>query len=37
MDAAKLGFEPDTVIQELGWDEDTDEDLRVAIEDSTGN
>jgi hypothetical protein len=37
VDAAKLGFEPDTVIQELGWDEDTDEDLRVAIEDSTGN
>lgn len=37
MDAAKLGFEPDTVIQELGWDEDTDEDLRVAIEESTGN
>ncbi len=37
MDAAKLGFEPDTVIQELGWDQDTDEDLRVAIEDSTGN
>lgn len=37
MDAAKLGFEPDTVIQELGWDQDADEDLRVAIEDSTGN
>lgn len=37
MDAAKLGFEPDTVIQELGWDEDADEDLRVAIESITGS
>lgn len=37
MDAAKLGFEPDTVIQELGWDEDADEQMRVAIEETTGN
>ncbi len=37
MDAAKLGFEPDTVIQELGWDEDTDEQMRLAIEDATGH
>ena len=37
MDAAKLGFEPDTVIQELGWDDDVDEDLRVAIESTTGH
>ena len=37
MDAAKLGFEPDTVIQELGWDDDVDEDMRVAIEELTGN
>ena len=37
MDAAKLGFEPDTVIQELGWDDDVDDALRLAIEDVTGN
>lgn len=37
MDAAKLGFAPDTVIQELGWDDDVDEALRVAIEDLTGH
>lgn len=37
MDAAKLGFEPDTVIQELGWDEDADEQMRVAIEQTCGN
>ncbi len=37
MDAAKLGFEPDTVIQELGWDDDVDEEMRVAIEKLTGN
>ena len=37
MDAGKLGFSPDTVIQELGWDEDVDEELRVEIERHTGN
>lgn len=37
MDAGKLGFDPDTVIQELGWDEDVDEELRVDIERHTGN
>lgn len=37
MDAGKLGFGPDTVIQELGWDEDVDEGLRVEIERHTGN
>jgi hypothetical protein len=37
VDAAKLGFEPDTVIQELGWDEDADEQMRLAIEDTTGH
>ncbi|MGJ9423940.1 DUF3052 domain-containing protein [Aeromicrobium sp. CF3.5] len=37
MDAAKLGFEPDTVIQELGWDEDADEQMRVGIEQTCGN
>lgn len=37
MEAAKLGFEPDTVIQELGWDDDVDDALRIAIEERTGN
>lgn len=31
--AAKLGFKPGQVVQELGWDKDTDDDLRMAIED----
>jgi hypothetical protein len=31
--AARLGFAPGMVIQELGWDNDTDDELRVAIED----
>jgi len=31
--AARLGFAPGMVIQELGWDNDTDDDLRVAVED----
>jgi hypothetical protein len=30
--AARLGFKPGMVIQELGWDSDSDDDLRVAIE-----
>ena len=37
MTAAKLGFTPDTVIQELGWDEDVDEELRSDIEKHTGH
>lgn len=37
MTADKLGFKPDTVIQELGWDEDVDDDLRSDIEAWTGN
>lgn len=37
MDAAKLGFAPKSVIQELGWDEDVDELLRDDIESVTGN
>jgi len=32
--AAKLGFKPGQVVQELGWDNDTDDDLRVSIEDA---
>ncbi|HJR39090.1 MAG TPA: DUF3052 domain-containing protein [Nocardioidaceae bacterium] len=30
----RLGFKPGMVIQELGWDEDVDDDLRVQIEDT---
>ena len=32
--AGRLGFKPGMVIQELGWDNDTDDELRVAIEDT---
>ncbi len=31
---AKLGLAPGMVIQELGWDNDTDDELRIAIEDT---
>ena len=37
MEAGRLGFVPDTVIQELGWDDDVDADLRASIEAHTGN
>lgn len=30
----RLGFKPNMVIQELGWDEDVDDDLRRQIEDA---
>lgn len=29
---AKFAFRPGMVIQELGWDQDTDDDVRMAIE-----
>lgn len=32
--AGRLGFRTGMVIQELGWDEDTDDSLRLAIEDT---
>ena len=32
--ADRLGFKPGMVIQELGWDNDTDDELRVAIEEA---
>ncbi|PVG82153.1 DUF3052 domain-containing protein [Nocardioides gansuensis] len=32
--AERLGLKPGMVIQELGWDSDTDDELRVAIEDA---
>lgn len=31
--AARMGFKQGMVVQELGWDTDTDDDLRIAIED----
>ncbi len=31
--AARLGIRPAMVVQELGWDEDVDNELRVAVED----
>ncbi|WP_167176297.1 DUF3052 domain-containing protein [Saccharomonospora amisosensis] len=30
--AERLGIKPDMVVQELGWDEDVDEEVRAAIE-----
>ena len=32
--ASRLGFTTGMVVQELGWDSDTDDSLRVAIEDA---
>lgn len=32
--AEKMGFTQGQVVQELGWDNDTDDDLRIAIEDA---
>ncbi|KUN05124.1 hypothetical protein AQI95_16635 [Streptomyces yokosukanensis] len=34
--AVRLGFQPDQVVQELGYDEDVDLELREAIEAATG-
>ena len=34
--ARKLGIEKDQLVQELGWDEDTDDDIRADIEDASG-
>jgi hypothetical protein len=30
----RMGFGPGNVVQELGWDEDVDDDLRMQIEDA---
>lgn len=30
----RLGFKPGMVVQELGWDEDVDDAVRVAVEDA---
>lgn len=35
--AQKLGVNKDQVVQELGWDEDTDDDIRLDIEDACGS
>jgi len=32
----RLGIEPGMVVQELGWDEDVDDGVRVAIEEQIG-
>lgn len=34
---AKLGFARGLVVQEFGYDDDVDDDLRIAVEDVTGN
>ena len=34
--ARKLGIQVDQLVQELGWDEDTDDDIRADIEDASG-
>lgn len=31
---ARMGFAPGNVVQELGWDEDVDDELRMQIEDT---
>ena len=33
---SRFGFQPGMVVQELGWDEDVDDDVRSAIEAATG-
>jgi hypothetical protein len=35
--ATRLRLEPGNIVQEIGWDEDCDDELRAAIEDLTGN
>jgi len=35
--AERLGLKPGQVVQEIGWDEDVDNELRDSIEDLTGN
>ena len=34
--ARRLGIEKNQVVQEVGWDEDTDDDIRADIEDECG-
>ncbi len=35
--ADRLAIEPDLIVQELGWDEDVDDDVRAAIEERCGS
>jgi hypothetical protein len=35
--AGRFGFQPGMVVQELGWDDDIDDDIRSAIESITGS
>ncbi|UQX04496.1 DUF3052 domain-containing protein [Streptomyces sp. RerS4] len=35
--ARKLGVTRSMVVQELGWDEDTDDDIRAAVEEAIGS
>ena len=35
--ASRLGFKPDILVQEFGYDDDVDHDLREAIESLTGS
>ena len=35
--AERLGLKPGQVVQEIGWDEDVDDELRDSIESLTGN
>lgn len=35
--AGRFGFQPDMVIQELGWDEDVDQSLRASVESIVGS
>ena len=34
--ADRLGIEPGMVVQEIGWDEDVDDDVRAAVEEQIG-
>jgi DUF3052 family protein len=34
--AERLGIEPGMVVQEIGWDEDVDDDVRAAVEEQSG-
>ena len=35
--ADRLGIDPSAVVQEIGWDEDVDDDLRAAVEERIGS
>lgn len=35
--AERLGIKPGMVVQEIGWDEDVDDDVRAAIEERSGS